>query len=80
MRWRNAVGILIPVAVAIAGLSGSYMVPLDHEAIQYAKAPVNDPVSRLQTRIDSGEAKLRYEPEFGYLRSVLNELNVPQSL
>jgi hypothetical protein len=79
MRWRNAVGILIPAAVALAGLSGSYMVPLDHEAIQYAKAPVNDPVSRLQTRIDSGEAKLRYEPEFGYLRSVLNELNVPQS-
>jgi hypothetical protein len=79
MRWRNAIPILIPAAVALAGLSSSYMVPLDHEAIQYAKAPVDDPVSRLQRRIDSGDAKLRYEPEFGYLRSVLNELNVPLS-
>jgi hypothetical protein len=64
---------------AQAGLSSSYMVPLDHEAILYAKAPVDDPVARLQRRLDAGEAKLQYEDEFGYLRSLLRELKIPQS-
>jgi hypothetical protein len=68
--------ILAPAAVALAGLSGSYVVPLDHEAIQYVKGPVCDPVARLQQRIDSGEVKLKYEDEFGYLRSVLKALNL----
>lgn len=79
MQWRKALLVLTPAAVALAGLSSSYMVPVDHDAIQYTKGTVNDPVSRLQQRIDAGEVQLRYEDEFGYLRSVLKELNVPAS-
>ncbi|MES1262364.1 MAG: hypothetical protein ABUS49_11565 [Acidobacteriota bacterium] len=79
MRWHKALPLLVPAAVALAGLSSSYMVPLDNDAIQYAKGPVTDAVSRLQRRIDSGEVKLQYEDEFGYLRSVLKELNIPVS-
>ncbi|HWD98622.1 MAG TPA: hypothetical protein VG345_06285 [Bryobacteraceae bacterium] len=63
-------------ALAIAGLSSSYMVPLDNDAIQYMKAPVNDPVSKLQARVDSGQAKLKFDDDFGYLRSVLTELGL----
>ena len=63
-------------AVAVAGLSSSYLLPLDNDAIQYSKAPVDDAVSRLQKRIDAGQAKLNFEDEYGYLRSVLKELNV----
>lgn len=66
----------MPVGLAIAGLSGSYLVPIDHEAIQYSKAPVDDAITRLQRRIDSGEVKLRSEENFGYLRSVLSALGV----
>ena len=69
----------VPAAVAIAGLSGSYMLPVDHEAIQYTRGPVDDPVARLQQRIDKGQVKLQYDDEFGYLRSVLKELNVSTS-
>ena len=63
--------------VAVAGLSGSYVVPLEHEAIQYAKIPVTDPVARLDKRVAAGEAKLSYDDETGFLRSVLKELDVP---
>ena len=79
MRWRSLVPVLIPTAVALAGLSSSYMLPVDHDAILYTKGDVNDPVSHLQKRIDAGEVKLKYEDEFGYLRSVLQELKVPLS-
>jgi len=64
-------------AVATAGFSSSYMVPLDSEPIQYSKGAVSDPVSKLQQRLDAGTLKLTYEDEFGYLRSVLKELDVP---
>ena len=69
----------ITVGVALAGLSGSYLVPIDHEAIQYGKAPVTDAVAQLQKRIDSGEVKLESDENFGYLRSVLRALKVPES-
>jgi hypothetical protein len=79
MRWRKWLPVFVPAAVALAGLSSSYMVPLDHDAILYAKGAVDDPVFRLQRRMDAGEVKLKYEDEFGYLRSVLRELKVPLS-
>jgi hypothetical protein len=63
-------------ALAIAGLRSSYLLPLDNDAIQYMKAPLNDPVSKLQARVDSGQAKLKFDDDFGYLRSVLTELGL----
>jgi hypothetical protein len=63
-------------AAAIAGLQSSYLLPLDNDAIQYEKAPVSDPVSRLKARLDAGETQLKFEDEYGYLRSVLEELNL----
>jgi len=67
------------IGLVLAGLSSSYLLPLDHEAIQYGKAPVNDAIARLQRRIDSGEIKLQADETFGYLRSVLRALNVAES-
>ena len=64
-------------ALAIAGLSGSYVVPLDNEAIQYATRPIDDPITRLKKRIASGEMKLTFEEGYGYLRSVLKALDIP---
>ena len=66
-------------ALALAALDSSYMMPVDDDAIRYTKGPIDDAVSRLQRRIDSGEVHLRYEDRFGYLRSVLKELNAPPS-
>jgi hypothetical protein len=64
-------------ALAAAGLGGSFIVPLDHEAIQYAKRPVRDPVHLLGERIARGEVKLEFNEVHGYLRSLLNALEVP---
>ncbi|MBI4473970.1 MAG: hypothetical protein HY646_14980 [Acidobacteria bacterium] len=39
----------------------------------------NDPVARLQQRIDSGEVKLQFDDRQGYLASLLKALEVPVS-
>jgi hypothetical protein len=69
----------MPTAIAVAGLSGSYVLPLDHEAIQYATVAPNDAVANLQQRIDSGAVNLKFEDGFGYLRSALKALDIPLS-
>jgi hypothetical protein len=51
----------------------------DSEAIGYRHAESQDPVARLQKRINSGEVKLDYSEKNGYLESVLKALNVPAS-
>lgn len=39
----------------------------------------NDPAADLQRKLDSGEAQLTYEPGRGYIRSLLKNLNIPES-
>ncbi|MFN3188952.1 MAG: hypothetical protein ACE361_00395 [Aureliella sp.] len=50
---------------------------------EYARPPINygsteadDPVARLATRIERGEVELEYDAKFGYLKSVLDELDI----
>ena len=65
------------IALAWAELSGSFLIPLDHDAIQYAKAPVDDPISRLAKLVARGEVKLEFDEDgFGYLRSMLKALDL----
>lgn len=62
----------------LAGLGGSFLVPLDHDAIEYAKRPTRDPVTALNARLKDGTVKLRFRDDgMGYLRSVLEALDVP---
>ena len=54
--------------------------PFDGAPINYYTAPVDDPVSRLQKRIDAGEVSLDFDRRHqGYLASILKELNIPVS-
>jgi len=48
------------------------------DPINYDTAPLRDPVTELQRRIESGDVTLEWDDEFGYLPAVLRELNVPQ--
>jgi hypothetical protein len=79
---RRFASLIVSLAVLAAGygfaqLSGSYLVPLTHEAIQYATAPVDDPVERFDRRLARGEVKLEFESNgMGHLRSVLKELDI----
>src|SRR5262249_11925511 len=70
----------LSVAVcALAQLEGSYVLPLEHDAIQYAKLPLADPVWQLQQRLRSGDARLDYDPDYGYLPAILRNLQAPIS-
>src|SRR5215467_2339228 len=51
----------------------------EQEPISYSSAAVDDPVARLQKRLDAGEARLKYDDRHGYLKSVLALLEVPES-
>lgn len=78
----------LPFAVRLASLTGAVLCLLavraladdfEGEPIHYSTAPTDNPVSRLEARLARGEATLEYEDHFGYLRSLLRELNVPES-
>ena len=74
-RWARS---LAALALCLTGgwVSGQ---DFEREPINYETAPVDNPVSRLQARLDSGESKLEYDDRVGYLKSVLRELGVPES-
>jgi len=54
-------------------------IPFTDEPINYRSNDLNDPVAKLQKRLEKGEVKLEYEPKNGYLRSVLRVLDIPVS-
>ncbi len=49
----------------------------DHEAIQYEKGAVSDPISKLQQDLEAGKRRLSYDENFGWLPEVLRALRVP---
>jgi hypothetical protein len=65
-------------ATVVAGQQrGVFVEPRDHEAILYSSAPVANPVTRLIQGIEDGSVTLQFEEGTGYLRSVLQALDVP---
>ena len=66
---------IVPV-LAVGGQSpaSQSLYDLDHGRIAYTTAPVSDPISRIQARIDSGDLKLKFDSEHGYLPALLEEL------
>src|SRR5687767_5438868 len=48
----------------------------NHPAIKYASTPGRDPVAGLNRKLQSGEVRLKADGPAGYLRSVLEALNV----
>ncbi len=55
------------------------LLPFADAPINYRSAELDDPIARLEKRLERGEATLRFDPEHGYLRSVLEALRVPVS-
>lgn len=54
-------------------------VPFSEEPIRYLADDLDDPLTRLQAKIDRGELRLEYDAAHGYLTSVLAALQVPVS-
>src|SRR5262245_46986273 len=65
-------------SVVSGQLGDSMFVYLDHPAIGYRSKPTNDPITLLNKKIQSGEVRLAFEPGHGYLKSVLEALEVPK--
>ena len=73
--------ILIALAAAtalLAGLSGSYVVPLDHAAIRYTGEDVADQAAKLNQKLARGEVKLEFSEDWGYLPALLDALGIPR--
>ncbi len=49
------------------------MVPFEEDTISYNKTPSTGPIARLQTRMDRGEIKLKFDPQSGGWRDSLLE-------
>ena len=45
--------------------------------IEYSRSTPDNPVSRLQQRLQNQQSQLSWDPEFGYLKSLLHELQIP---
>ncbi|MEO6808493.1 MAG: hypothetical protein ABI353_05215 [Isosphaeraceae bacterium] len=74
-RWLPVV-VLIAAWVGATGLARAGDLPIEREPINYLAAPLDDPIARLQLKLDKGERTLSFDPEHGYLSSVLKELGI----
>ncbi len=77
MQAKRFLLLSLPV-LAFAGLGGSFLVPLEHEAIEYTKRPTHDPITAINAKLKAGAVKLHFQDDgTGYLQSVLKALDVP---
>ena len=78
VAFALAAVLLAGVTWAVAQqLEDTFYIPLDDPAIQYGVRPADDPVARLQRRLEAGQAKLEVASNgLGYLPSVLKLLDV----
>ena len=71
-------GLMLTIAACSFGdLPSLFPADPNHPAIEYSTRPLTDPVSELNRKIESGKVRLNFEEAHGYLRSVLDALNVP---
>jgi hypothetical protein len=84
VTWKHAnVGLVIAVIVFAAGLvvhaqrRDVFVQPRSHPAIAYDRGPVDNPVSRLNQRLEAGSATFAFDQTTGYLRPVLDALDIP---
>jgi thiol-disulfide isomerase/thioredoxin len=54
-------------------------VPFSDAPIHYRSENLDDPIARLQKKLDYGQLRLDYDPIQGYLRSIMDALGVPIS-
>lgn len=77
VRWFRRVGVaLLGVAMAVPAASAQ---DIESEPIQYSTAPLKNAVEEFRQKLIDGEAALEYEPEHGYLNSLLKAFNIPES-
>ena len=72
-------GLLVFTAAALdAQRRDVFVGSRDHPNIRYSLTPPTDRVARLNERLQRGDASLAFEPGTGYLKAVLQALDVPR--
>jgi len=66
-----------PIGRAVEKNQG--FLPFAEAPINYRSSQLNDPVAKLEKRLEQGELKLHYDPRHGYLKSVLDALHISVS-
>lgn len=75
---RNLLLGLLGLAVAAAvDFQGLFSAGRDHPAIGYAVRPAHNAVTALNEKLRAGAVRLAYDPNRGYIASVLEALDVP---
>src|SRR5579872_4200372 len=80
MPTKSAVVLTIAAYAAAAAIAQGpplFRESIDHPAIAYSTAPLNDPIAALSRRIDSGALQLKFDPVKGYVPALLEALAVP---
>jgi hypothetical protein len=69
--------VMLSVAFASGDRRRLFLPDKDSPAIEYGTRPTTDAVSRLNLAIQQGKVQLKFDDKHGYLRSVLEALDVP---
>lgn len=75
MLRHGLFSLLLPLVAVVTAIADDF----DREPISYSTRQPDNRVSKLIAELESGKKSLKREPHFGYLRSLLAELQVPQS-
>lgn len=72
--------VLFVCSLAAEDFQGSsHSLPYDGAIIDYSAQTPTDRIAKLQARIASGEVKLKWDAQFGWLPALLDELRIPKS-
>ncbi|MGC2419661.1 MAG: hypothetical protein WA434_18100 [Candidatus Acidiferrales bacterium] len=69
--------VMLSVAFAFGDYKDAFAPDIDRPPIEYGTRPVTDAVSQLNLQIQQGKVHLKFDDQQGYLRSVLEALDVP---
>ncbi len=74
------------IAAVLAGLTAradfqgsTHLMPFEEDTINYNNTVSTGPITQLEKRLASGEAKFKYDKDYGWLLSMLEELKIPKS-
>ena len=78
LPWRLAVLALLIVPTLTASQAVAQD-DIDQAPIHYNTVKTTDAIARLQEKLDAGEVELEWDEQHGWLPSVLEQLEIPQS-
>lgn len=75
-RFLAVVVVLVSVGIAAGQRTDVFVESRNHPAIAYGTAPLHDPITQLSEQLEQGSARLAFDRDTGYLRSVLDALKI----